>query len=79
MANIETILDTPNQQIRNYRAKNAGEANKLFASDAKQMATKGWTVQSQVWAADGVSMTKRLAFGIFAGSGGGILTVTYNH
>lgn len=78
MPNVETILTTANQQIKTYRAKNPGEANKLFASDAQQMAAKGWSVQTQVWAGEGVSMTKRIAFGIFAGSGGGTLTVTYS-
>jgi hypothetical protein len=75
---VETILTTSNQVIKAYRAGNPTKANALFAPDAANMARQGWKVQSQVWASEGVSMTKRIAFGLMAGSGGGTLTVTYS-
>jgi hypothetical protein len=74
---IRTILDTPDQQIKAYKAKSPGEANTLFASDARQMATNAWHVQSQDWASEAVSMSRRFVWGMAAGSRGGTLTVTY--
>ena len=77
VASMLMILDTPTRQIRAYKARNPGEANALFTSDARRMSKKDWHVQSQDWAAQTVSTTQQFVWGMFAGSGGGTLTVTY--
>jgi hypothetical protein len=77
VASMLTILDTPTRQIRAYKARDAREARTLFASDAQRMSKKDWHVQSQDWAAQTVSTSQRFVWGMFAGSGGGTLTVTY--
>ena len=74
---VRMILDTPDQQIKAYRARNPGEANTLFASDAEQMAVNAWHVQSQDWASEAVSVSRRFVWGMAAGGRGGTLTVTY--
>ncbi len=77
VASMLTILDTPTRQIKAYKARNPGEANALFASDARRMSKKDWHIQSQDWALQNGSMTQRFVWGMYAGSGGGTLTVTY--
>jgi hypothetical protein len=77
VASMLTILDSPTRQIKAYKARNPGEASALFASDAKRLSKKDWHVQSLDWAAQNVSTSQRFVWGMFAGSGGGTLTVTY--
>jgi hypothetical protein len=77
VASMLTILDTPTRQIKAYQARNPGEADTLFASDAHRMSKKDWRVQSHDWTAQRISPTQRFVWGMFAGSGGGTLTVTY--
>ena len=77
VASMLTILDTPTRQIKAYKARNPQEANTLFASDAQRMSKRDWHVQSQDWAEQSVSTSQRFVWGMFAGSGGGTLTVTY--
>jgi hypothetical protein len=74
---VRTILDTPSQQIKAYKARDPDEANTLFASDAEAMAVNAWHVQSQDWASEPVSMTRRFVWGTSSGGGGGTLRVTY--
>jgi hypothetical protein len=77
VASMLTILETPTRQIKAYKARNPQEANTLFASDAQRMSKKDWHVQSRDWAEQSVSTSQRFVWGMFAGSGGGTLTVTY--
>ncbi len=77
VASMLKVIDTPERQIRAYQARNPAEANTLFAADAKRMATRAWRVQSQDWASQHVSTTRRFVWGMYTGSGGGTLTVTY--
>ncbi len=77
VASMLTILETPTRQIKAYKARNPQEANTLFASDAQRMSKRDWHVQSQDWAERSVSTSQRFVWGMFAGSGGGTLTVTY--